>query len=122
MSDLLTDRYGTSKGRRRGWVPVAILVAVVGLAWLAWAAIFHSTPAIEAEVASYDVRSAHEVQVKLTARVDEGVTGRCLIRATAFDHTIVGEKNVRVHDGSTTTTLRTERRATAVSRIRCVAD
>ncbi len=125
MSDLLQERYGTAKrGRRIGIIVASSLLAVVFLAWLAWAAWFHSSPPIRAEITAYDVTGTHEVRVKVDARIRDGVdTGGCLLRATAADHTIVGELNLTVdqlhaQDGDWIP-VRTERRATTVELVRC---
>jgi hypothetical protein len=94
----MQDRYGTkSPGRRRALVVATTVLAAVFLGWLVWAAWFSNDTPIDAEVASYRVVGEHEVDVRLQTRLkDEGVQGSCLIRATASDHTIVGEANLTV--------------------------
>ena len=78
-------------------------------------------------MSAYDVVSTHEVKVKLLPELrDADVKGSCLIRATARDHTIVGELNVtaeqlRAADGNWIS-IRTERRATTVEKVRCSED
>jgi hypothetical protein len=124
MSELMQERYGARDPRRRVLLIAATSVlAVVFLAWLAWAAVFHSTPAIDASVAAFDVVDTHEVRVRLQARLDDDAEGDCLIRATASDHTNVGERHVsadelRAQEGEWIS-LRTERRATTVELVRC---
>jgi hypothetical protein len=100
------------------------VLAAAFLAWLAWAAWFHSDPAIEADIAAYDVTGPHEVLVKVDARVKaDDVRGSCLVRATAADHTIVGEINLSVAQlraqRNQWIPIRTERKATTVELIRC---
>lgn len=126
-ADLLAERYGRS--RRGGRVLVAVVVGLIvlaGLVWVGWAAWFHSNPDIRAEVASFDVVDAHEVRAKVEVRLGgDDVTGTCLVRATALDHTIVGERNVQVAElgeGTSWVSVRTERRATSVTLERCSAD
>ncbi len=100
------------------------LVAVVALAWLAWAAWVQANPAIQAAVATFDVRSQHRIDATVEVRVrDRSVKGSCLLRASARDHSIVGELNFPVADVTTKRDrvfhLRTERLATTVEIIRC---
>lgn len=121
----LAQRYGTD--RSRGRVVVVALAAVVAtafLVWLAWAAWFHGDPAIEAKVVAFDVVDTHETRVKVAAQFrDDRVEGGCLLRATASDHTIVGELNLTVAElreaGNDWIPVRTEREATTVSLVRC---
>lgn len=120
----MQERYGVRDPRRRVLLIAATSVlAVMFLAWLAWAAVFHSSPAIDASVTAFDVVDTHEVRVKLQARLDDDVEGDCLIRATASDHTNVGERHVSAAElraqGGEWISLRTERRATTVELVRC---
>ena len=124
----MRERYGTESPRRRLVIVVATTVlAIVFLSWLAWVAIFHGSPAIDAELTAYDVVDSHQVKVKLAPELrDEDVKGTCLIRATARDHTIVGELNIsaaelRAADGRWIE-IRTERRATTVEKVRCTEE
>ena len=59
---MLERRYGTRRPGRRlasSWSPSWSRVA--GLGWLVWAAIVHANPAVDADVASFDVKSVHRV-------------------------------------------------------------
>jgi hypothetical protein len=123
----MAQRYGTDRPRRRALVvAVVAVVAAAFLAWVAWAAWFHSDPAIDASVSSYDVVSAHETRIKVAAQFrDADVDGSCLVRATAKDHTIVGELNLTVAElreaKGTWIAVRTEREATTITLVRCTA-
>lgn len=121
----MQERYGTARPRRRVVLIIATsLLAIVFLGWLAWVAWVHSDPAIEAEVQAYDVVDEHQVKVRLASRFrDDDVEGSCLIRATALDHTIVGERNVtvaeiRAADGDWIP-ITTLNRANSVEKVRC---
>lgn len=121
----LTQRYGTDRRRPRWPALVAggVLVAAL-LGWAVWAGFLQGTPAISATVTSFDVVSTHEVRVKVAARFrDDEVDGTCLLRATAEDHTIVGELNVTADElraaRGTWIPIRTERRATTATLVRC---
>ncbi|RNL80890.1 DUF4307 domain-containing protein [Nocardioides marmorisolisilvae] len=125
MSDLLAERYGKPSPRRRAVIVGATtLLAIVFLTWLGWVAIFHGDPAIDSQVSSFNPVSAHQIDVKLDTRFrNDHVTGNCLVRATAADHSIVGElnlsaKQIRAAEGHWIP-IRTERRATTAEVIRC---
>lgn len=121
----MQERYGTASPRRRMVLRVATSVlAIVFLGWLGWVVWFHSDPAIEAEMQAFKVIDAHHVQVRLASRFrDADVEGSCLIRATARDHTIVGERNVTVAEiraaGGDWISITTLNRADSVETVRC---
>ncbi|WP_158604346.1 DUF4307 domain-containing protein [Nocardioides mangrovicus] len=118
----LAARYGTHRPLRRlVLVVVTIVVAGAGLGWLAWAAWFHSNPAISAGVQGYDVRSSHRVDITVQVRLrDRFVHGECVVEATASDHAVVGERSVTVRRaGTVSVVVRTEREATAVDVAEC---
>ena len=103
-------------------VGVAVLLAVVGLSWLAWTAWFHSTPAVTSEIVTYDVTSDHEVRARVNVRLgDDDVEASCRVRAYAEDHSTVGEVAFTPVDGTNEVVIRTERRATAVEKLGCTA-
>jgi len=121
----MAQRYGSARPRRRG--PALALGGVLAgalLAWAVWAAWLQGPSAIRADLTSYDVVGTHEVKVKVAARFrDDHSGGSCLIRATAEDHTVVGELNLtadelREAQGSWIS-VRTERRATTATLVRC---
>ena len=121
----MQDRYGAKSPRRRKVAVAATTVlAVVFLGWLGWVAWFNSDPAITAELTSFDVVSDHEVKIRLESRFrDDSVEGTCLIRATARDHTIVGELNLTVEQireaNGGWIPLTTLNRATTVEKVSC---
>ncbi len=121
----MQERYGTaSAGRRVVLIVATSVLAIVFLGWLGWVAWFHSDPAIEAEVVSFNVVDDQRVDVRLATRFrDTDVEGSCLVRATALDHTVVGERNVtvaelRAADGDWIP-VTTFNRANAVEMVRC---
>jgi hypothetical protein len=129
--DLTTEmetRYGTRRPVRRiVLVVVTVLVAGASLGWLAWAGWIQANPKLQAEVAAFDVKGPHLVDTTIQMRVrDRYVSGTCLLRASAVDHSIVGELNVSVKDVSgareRVVPMRTEREATTVEVIRCTAN
>lgn len=119
------DRYGTDRPRRRGLALVigALVVAPLG-AWAVWAAVDAGATRLDASVTSYRIPNSHEIEVKVAVGTrDSGVDGNCLLRATAEDHTVVGELNVTADDLRSATgtwiPIRTERRATTADVVRC---
>lgn len=125
MSDHLQERYGTARPRRRVvLVSATTALAIVFLGWLAWVVWFHSDPAINAELTAYRVVDTHHAEFKMDARFrDDRVQGSCLVRATARDHTIVGEVNLSVADLRQSLgdwiRISTFDRATTVEMVRC---
>ena len=121
----LPQRYGGARPQRRV-LPIVLgtLFALVLTAWAIWAGLASDDRAIDATVASYQVVDAHEIQVRIAAHFrDDKVQGSCLLRATASDHTIVGELNVTAAQlrtaGDSWIPIRTERRATTAEVVRC---
>ena len=128
MTDLAT-RYGTERpARRRLLVAVVAVVAVAFLGWLAWAAIFHSRPLASSELVGFEVVDDHTTTATVTVdRRTTGVVASCLVQAQASDHSVVGELSFDVgpdqpETATLTRTVRTEREATSVSVVGCIAD
>jgi hypothetical protein len=108
---------------------VAIGLGVaVALGWLIWAALFHSRPAVTAQVSAYSVLSDTAIDVTLTVdRRDPARPVTCRVLAQAADLSNVGEQYVAV--GAATArvvdqklTLVTLRRATIATVERCTVD
>ncbi len=124
----MAERYGTRRPLRRlSLIVVTVLVAGACLGWLAWAAWFQANPAISAAVAAFDVKGEHRIDATVEIRLrDRNVRGTCLLRASAEDHSVVGEVNFRAQDAADeyqrVLHVRTERKATTVEIIRCTAD
>ncbi len=122
----MSDRYG--HGRVKRWpVVFGAVLGLAGLGWLVWAVWGQSTPEVTSEAVSFAVPDAHHARATINVHLaNSDVRATCLLRATAFDHTIVGELHFRVPsdrgtDFKVTKTLRTERRATTVESIGCTA-
>jgi hypothetical protein len=126
----LASRYGSpSRLRRPTVLTVVALIAAAGLAWLVWAIAFHSSPQVTSQLVSYDVAAGqHRVDTRVTVvRHSPDVTAHCLLRAFAEDHAVVGEDNLTVGPGGSSTTtlsraIRTERRATSAELVGCTAE
>jgi hypothetical protein len=122
------QRYGTDRPRRRAVIiGLSAILAAAFVTWVVWAAWLSSDPAIDANVAAFDVVDSHEVRVKVTAEIRDGAAdGTCLLRATAEDHTVVGELNLTVDQlrklKGSWIPIRTERQATTAEVVRCSSD
>ena len=122
MTTDLADRYGApSRSRRPIVIALAVVLAVIGLSWLAWTAWFHSTPEVSSELISFEVTSDHEASATLQVELQDGVTRAAGVRAYAEDHTSVGELAFTPVDGDNEVVVRTERRATSLEKIGCTA-
>ena len=130
QQDSLTERYGAPSPvvRRVLLLLVAVWAAasLVGLAWL----IFHERDSsVQSGLVAWKVLDEHTVTTQVDVRLDgDDVVATCLLRATAEDHTVVGELQfeVRAADLEDGTILereiRTERRATSVEAVGCTTD
>jgi hypothetical protein len=127
MTDLAA-RYGTPhRARKPVIVALTVLLAAAGLSWVAWAAVYQSTPRVTSDLVRFDVTDPHHAKATFTVvRRATDTKASCTLQAIATDHSIVGELDVPVTSGPKSTTLsesiRTERRATAVTLLGCVAD
>lgn len=128
MTDL-AQRYGTRRPLRR-WLTITlvVLVAAASLGWLAWVILFHGRPLVRSDIVSFRVDGQHSAEATMTVvRRAADVDASCLLRAQAEDHSIVGELNFSVDSGEPTTatltkSIRTERKATSVQLLGCVAE
>jgi hypothetical protein len=124
----LDQRYRrTSTARRATVIGVGVLLVASLLAWVVWATAFRTSPVVQSQLVSYDVRDAHAVTATFSVvRQDQSVRASCVLQAVASDHAVVGQLAVPVGTGqgaSSTVrrTVRTERRATTVNLVGCTA-
>ena len=92
MTDLAT-RYGTPRPTRRPFVVTGVaLVAAAFLGWLLWAMLFHGRPLAQSDMVRFEVAGQHAAEATFTVvRRTSDVEASCLLRATAADHSSVGE-------------------------------
>lgn len=121
----LTTRYGrTGRGRRPLLLALIGVLAVGGLAWLLWVASVQSTPTVASRLRTFDVTSPTSANATVEIERTDDVEATCRLQAKAEDFSIVGETTLTVPaDGprrqAVTTTLSTQRLATAVVLIGC---
>jgi hypothetical protein len=118
-SGLPADRYGRGRGSRPGRRAATVLavgvLALAGLAWLLWAALFHANPPIRSTLVGYQVASDTSVSVMFQVVKDPEYSATCVIRARDQEGTEVGRREVGiplgVREATLTEQLRTTRRA-----------
>ena len=122
MTTDLAERYGAPSPVRRRLAVAAIgLVVVVLAGWLAWTTLFHATPAVESQLAAYDIVDDNRATALVSVSLEDGTVASCTLRAFADDHSTVGELAFEPVDGRNDVTIRTERLATSVTLLGCTA-
>jgi len=112
---------GSSPAAARALLLVGLTVSGLFLAWLAWAAWFHSTPSVTSQLDSYEVSGDHLAIAVVDVDLDQGVHADCLVQAIAEDHSVVGEVHFTPVDGTNRIEIRTERMATTVQAVGCTS-
>jgi hypothetical protein len=116
----LSERYGApSPWRRRVLLGVSALLATTFLAWVAWVALFHSSPQVSSRLIGFEVVDDHAATAFVEVILDEGADATCRVRAVAEDHTYVGDLAFTPTAGRNEVDVRTERRATSVDLLGC---
>ncbi len=123
MDQTLTERYAAPPAWRRPvTIAAVIVVALVGLGWLAWAAYVESNPKVQSQLVTFQVVDEHSATARIEVRIASGTTGAsCTVEAVAADHSIVGELHFTPSPGTNDVTVRTERIATSVDVPGCIA-
>jgi nitrogen regulatory protein PII-like uncharacterized protein len=92
------ERYGLRK--KRSWVGVALITAVVGVGWITWAGLYHSNPEIRVQLISFTVDSDREVSVRYFVERDSAeAVSICTVIARDFYKDIVGQIDVEIPSG-----------------------
>ncbi|MDQ4085257.1 MAG: DUF4307 domain-containing protein [Actinomycetota bacterium] len=104
------DRYGAPRPWARPLaVGVTVLLAVLGGGWLLWAALYHATPPVSAQMRAYRVLGDGAVSATIDVEREPGLAVTCLLEAQASDHFVVGERQVRIPAGPVRALTRTYR-------------
>ena len=92
------ERYGLRK--KRSWVGVALITAIVGVGWITWAGLYHSNPEIRVQLISFTVDSDREVSVRYFVERDSAeAVSICTVIARDFYKDIVGQIDVEIPSG-----------------------
>ena len=92
------ERYGATKGVK--WPAVAIVVAILGIGWLMWTALYHSNPPLRSQLVSFTIPSDREASVRyFIERTDSQKAVVCTLIARDFDKNIVGQIDEEIPAG-----------------------
>jgi hypothetical protein len=123
VEQTLTERYAAPPAwRRTVMIAAVVVVALVALGWLAWAAYVESTPKVDSQLIGFQVVDEHRVTARIEVRISSDASNAsCTVEAVAEDHSVVGELLFRPRSGTNRVTVRTERIATSVDVQGCIA-
>jgi hypothetical protein len=84
------DRYGIKPAK--GWKLPATILAIIGIAWVFWAGLFHAKPEFRITLISFSVVSDEQVSIRYAIqRNDPSSPATCTLQARDVDKNIVGE-------------------------------
>ncbi len=84
------ERYGGSKATR--WPVIALVVAILGVSWLMWTALYHSNPPLRSQLISFTIPNDREASVRYSIERSDGQrVVVCTLIARDFDKSIVGQ-------------------------------
>ncbi len=91
-------RYGAAKGVK--WPAVAIVVAILGIGWLMWTALYHSNPPLRSQLVSFTITNDREATVRyFIERTDSRQAVVCTLIARDYDKNIVGQIDQEIPAG-----------------------
>lgn len=106
------DRYGKTGGKR--WLPYAIALAVVGIAWSLWAGIYHANPEIRSQLISFSATGENEMSLRYyIERTDPKQVVICTLVVMDQDKSVVGQ----IDDVISAGTSRSEQTTAIAARI-----
>ena len=84
------ERYGAAKAMR--WPAIALVVAILGVGWLMWSALYHSNPPLRSQLVSFTITNDREAKVRyFIERSDSQQVVVCTLIARDYDKNIVGQ-------------------------------
>jgi hypothetical protein len=100
VSSALDARYGRTPGRRRvalGWaIGVALAVAIVVGAWVAWVGLLGPAASVDARTTGYTLLGDSEVEVEYEVTVPPGSAAACAVEALNGKYAVIGWKVVEL--------------------------
>ena len=92
------ERYGAAKATR--WPAVAIVVAILGIGWLMWTALYHANPPLRSQLVSFTITNDREASVRyFIERADSQQVVICTLIARDYDKNIVGQIDQEIGAG-----------------------
>ena len=121
----LDDRYGHKKVSSTRSRPLLFAIVITLVAWLLWAAFYHSNPTVRANLISFKAVNEKSMGIKFEitrSNIQQPIT--CRLTAVDIDKFIVGEIQYRIAPGAKHEIIETQipTRALSVSAsvVRCV--
>jgi hypothetical protein len=92
------ERYGVAKATR--WPAIALVVAIVGIGWLMWTALYHSNPSLRSQLVSFTITDDRSASVRyFIERQDSNQAVVCTLIARDFDKSVVGQIDQEIPAG-----------------------
>ena len=92
------ERYGVAKATR--WPAIALVVAIVGIGWLMWTALYHSNPSLRSQLVSFTITDDRSASVRyFIERQDSNQVVVCTLIARDFDKSVVGQIDQEIPAG-----------------------
>jgi hypothetical protein len=92
------ERYGAAKATR--WPVIALVVAILGIGWLMWSALYHSNPPLRSQLVSFTITNDREASVRyFIERTDSQQVVVCTLIARDYDKNIVGQIDQEIGAG-----------------------
>ena len=112
MSSALDARYGRTPARRRAarwWaIGVALAVAAVVVAWVAWVGLLAPTASVDTSTSGFTVVSDSEVEIEYEVSVAPGTPTSCAVEALNDKYAVIGWKVVELPASDSQTRSLTE--------------
>ena len=92
------ERYGAPKSTR--WPAIALVVAILGIGWLMWSALYHSNPSLRSQLVSFAITDDRSASVRyFIERADSNQVVVCTLIARDFDKNVVGQIDQEIPAG-----------------------
>ena len=104
-NEYLRARYGISGSPKKRWVPIAIVIGLLGGSWLAWSSIHYSRPEIRTTLISFESLSDTKISIRYSLQFrDDSKPHTCLLTAKDYQANIVGQLRDEIPAGTTEAT------------------
>jgi hypothetical protein len=101
------ERYGAAKATR--WPAIALVVAILGIGWLMWSALYHSNPPLRSQLVSFTITDDRSASVRyFIEREDSNQVVVCTLIARDFDKNVVGQIDQEIPGGKSKVELVTD--------------